>query len=175
MSQRWIHAWKADSLLYAMLSLSCTSVLNRENMDPLFVRALLVFSKRGEKRKSYNFLFCPFYTPKRRSIKLAYFCWSHGFFALIRLLRELLLRIRWEPSPDLIWFAPSNDIIYYACVLGNHVSFHELQIFTFWPLSAPSSDCVASKIAKIQIRQRWSLRILYLDYDNVALNLKISI
>ena len=93
-----------------MLSLSCTSVLYRENMGPLLVRALLVFSKRGEKRKSYNFLFCPFYTPKRRSIKLAYFCWSHGFFALIRLLRELLLRIRWEPSPDLIWFPPSNDI-----------------------------------------------------------------
>ena len=88
-SQRWIHAWKADFLLYAMLSFSYTSVLNRQNMDPLFVRALLVFSEWRGKRKNYIFLFCSFYTQKRRSIKLAYFCWSHGFFALIRLLREL--------------------------------------------------------------------------------------
>jgi hypothetical protein len=162
-----------------MLSLSCTSVQYIENMGPLLVIALLVFSKRGEKGKTVFFLFFSFYTPDRRSIKPAYFCWSRGFFALIRLLREL--PASWATgftsagNPALTWhdFPPVMTYIYYTCVLGNHVSSHELQIFTFWPLSAPSSDCGASKIAKIQIRQRWSLRVPYLDYDNFALNLKI--
>jgi hypothetical protein len=60
-------------------------------MDPLFVISLL-FNRGGGEGNMYFllffFLFCSFYTPKWRSIKLLILL-MHGSFALIRLLCEV--------------------------------------------------------------------------------------